>query len=278
MWGVRQLVKNRLQIVLAIALGVSLPRLGSSQITVAGTLIEERRAARRETYGGVLGLTNTSAQPQETRIYQTDYLTFTDGSSRYDEPGTTTRSNARWISIASRIVIPPGQSVDVPYNVAVPDNPTVAGTYWSVVMVEAIQPGSAESAQPGTKTTDFRVGIVPVFRTAVQIVTHVGPPTARSAKFETTKIQTVGDTATTLEFDLRNTGDLSFRPGITVELYSDDGTHVGTQKSDKGMTYPGLAVHQRFNLGRLRRGRYRAVVTADLGDGTVVGARYSFAL
>jgi hypothetical protein len=118
-----------------------------------------------------------------------------------------------------------------------------------------------------------------VFRTAVQIVTHVGPPTARSGKFENTKVQTTPDSSSTsLEVDVRNTGDLSFRPAMTLELYAEDGTNVGKQQAERGMTYPGLAVRQRFVLGKLKRGRYRAVVTADLGDGTVIGARYSFAL
>lgn len=276
MWVCRRLVKKRVEIAALITLAI--PTLGNAQITVPGTLVEERRAAPGQTYGGIIGVTNASAKPQEARIYQTDYSPFPDGSSRYDDPGSTARSNARWVSVASRIVIPPGQSVDIPYNVAVPANLALAGTYWSIVMIEAVAPGSPESSLPAARPAEVRVGLVPVFRTAVQIVTDVGTQTTRAAKFETTKVQAVGDTSKVLQFDLRNTGDLGFRPAMTLELYSEDGTHISTQKATRGLTYPGVAVRQRFELGKLRPGRYRAIVTADLGEGMVIGARYSFAL
>ena len=65
---------------------------------------------------------------------------------------------------------------------------------------------------------------------------------------------------------------------MTLELYAEDGSHVKTLKATRGLTLPGFTIRQRFELGRLAKGRYRAIVTADLGDGTVLGARYSFGL
>lgn len=276
MWASPSLVKKRFAI--AMLLTLAIPILGNAQITVPGKLIEERRAAPGETYGGIITVTNTSPRPEEARIYLSDFVSLPEGATRFEDPGATPRSNARWVSVASRIVVPPGQSADIPYNVAVPVNSTLSGTYWSVVLIETVAAGSPVSSRSSNRAGEVQVGLTPVFRVGVQIATTVGTRSDRTAKFELTKVQAIGDTARVLQFDLRNTGDLGFRPVLTLELYSEDGTHVSTQKAIRGLTYPGLAVRQRFELGRLRPGRYRAIVTADLGEGMVIGARYSFAL
>lgn len=258
-------------------MGIAAPALAGAQISVPGKLIEELRVSPGQTFGGVIGVRNPSRQQQEARVYQADYITQVDGTINYDDPGSAPRSNARWVAIGSRVIVPPGQSMDIPYNVTVPATPTLSGTYWSIVMIETIPAGSPESSLPGTSPERVGVGIITRFRTGVQIVTHVGTLAPPTAKFETAKVQ-LSDTAKALQFDLRNSGEISIRPVIALELYADDGAHVTTLTSKRGLLHPGLALRQRFSLGQIKPGRYRAVVTADLGGGTIIGARYNFTL
>lgn len=250
----------------------------SAQISVPGSLLLERHSGQGESYGGVIPVRNSSGEPQEVRIYQHDYLPQSDGTSLYEEPGSSPRSNARWIAIGSRIVVPPGRAVDVPFNVIVPPGLPVTGTYWSIVMIEAVPPGSPESSRPAAGPQERRVGLTTRFRTGVQIVTHVGGQVHRDARFGAPGVQSFGDTSRVLHFDLHNTGELGYTPALTLQLYTEAGDHVSTLKASRGMTYPGLAIRQRFELGRLPRGRYHAIVSADLGEDTVIGARYTFSL
>jgi hypothetical protein len=268
-------VKRRLA--LLVTWGVLAPSaVAGAQISVPGKLTDEHRAVAGQTYGGVIAVTNSTTRPQEARVYQTDYITQVDGAISYEDPGSAPRSNARWVTVGSRVIVPPGQSADIPYNVTVPNTPGLSGTYWSMVMIETIPPGSAESSLPGTSPARVGVGLTTRFRTGVQIITHVGTPGPPAAKFETAKVQS-SDTAKALQFDLRNSGETSIRPVITLELYAEDGAHVTTLTSTRGLLHPGLALRQRFSLGRsIKPGRYRAVVTADLGGGTIIGARYNF--
>lgn len=262
-------------IALAI-IAACVPIVATAQFTIPGKLVLERDASAGETFGGTIGVQNTTNKAQEARIYQTDYFVNVDGSVRFDDPGSSPRSNARWVTVGSRIVIPPGMTVDIPYNVLVPAS-SKAGSYWSVVMIEEVAAGSPESSRPAPKAGQLQVGFSSQLRAAVQIVTHVGQKGGFKATFESPKAQAVGDTAS-FTFDLRNTGETGFRPALTLELYAEDGSHVKTLKATRGLTLPGFTIRQRFELGRLAKGRYRAIVTADLGDGTVLGARYSFGL
>jgi hypothetical protein len=261
---------------LAMALAMCVPVIAAAQFAIPGKLILERTASAGETFGGTIAVQSTTGKAQEVRIYQTDFFANPDGSARFDDPGSSMRSNAKWVTVGSRIVIPPGLTVDVPYNVTVP--PTSGpGSYWSVVMIEEVAAGSPESGRSALKPGQVQVGLTSQFRAAVQIVTHVGQQTAFKATFESPKAQAVADTGF-FTFDLRNTGEMGFRPAVTLELYAEDGSHVKTLKATRGLTLPGFTIRQRFELGRLARGRYRAIVTADLGDGTIIGARYSFGL
>jgi hypothetical protein len=275
MGGSVAFVKSRIKCWPAIAFLA--PAAAMAQISVPGKLIDEHRAELGQTYGGVITVKNTSNQRQEARVYQTDYITNADGTINYDDPGTAPRSNARWVSVGSRVIVPAGLSVDVPYNVTVPATPARSGTYWSMIMVETIPLGSPESSLPASRPSQIGVGLATRFRTGVQIVTHVGTLTPPAAAFESAKVQ-LSDTAKALVFDLRNSGEISFRAMLTLELYADDGAHVTTLTSQRGLLHPGLTLRQRFSLGQIKPGRYRAVVTADLGGGTIIGARYNFNL
>ena len=107
--------------ILAAAIAIIAPAAARAQIAVLSSTVEEKIAAPGEKYTGTIVVSNPSSTPQVARIYQTDYRFAADGTAHYDEPGTTTRSNASWITPqASRIVVPPNSQVSVPYSVAIP--------------------------------------------------------------------------------------------------------------------------------------------------------------
>src|SRR5205807_6789964 len=128
---------NRIARWLAVILIGGLPSRVTSQIAVVGSTVEERVAAPGELYTGTIVVRNTSRQDQPVRIYQTDYLFFADGTSHFDDPGTTPHSNAKWITPTVRsLLVPPASEMTVTYTVKVPSSDSLVGTYWSAVMVE----------------------------------------------------------------------------------------------------------------------------------------------
>ena len=125
-----------LLLVAAIAGGATTAR---AQVAVVSSTVQEHAAAPGESYVGTIRVLNTTAQSQTVRVYQTDYDFAADGTSRFDAPGSTPRSNARWVTpSATQLVLPPNANVAITYAVIVPRGDSIAGTYWSTVMVEAL--------------------------------------------------------------------------------------------------------------------------------------------
>jgi hypothetical protein len=246
-----------------------------AQVGVQGDPIKVRSVRAGETYSDVFVIRNGTALAQEVRIYQTDY-TRSGATTVYGSPGTTPRSNARWLTLGpGRIVLGPGATLDVPFTVAVPATLPAPGSYWSMVMVEPVPRGTPESslAPPDRNHT---LTITARIRSAVQIVSNVGDNLKRDAQFEAPQALVTKDSSRGIQVDLRNTGTIAFVPIFTAELYASDGTHLHTLSAVRELTYPGHSLRQQFDFGKLPAGKYRAVVTVDAGENAVFGAQYTF--
>lgn len=249
-----------------------------AQISVVGNTVVERQAQPGATYTGTFVVSNASSAPEEARLYQTDYSATASGRNDYAPPGSQPRSNARWVAIATpRVTIPPKSTRTVSFTVSVPLDASLRGTYWSMLMVEGIPRGSAASASRSAQR-QVEVGITARIRYAVQIVTDLGAAVTPAAKFESPVVYALANGSRVLQFDVQNTGMRGFIPVFTVELYDAQGNRVTTGKASREMTYPGDSLRQRFDLGRVPPGHYRAIVTMDAGDDVVLGAQYNLTL
>jgi hypothetical protein len=266
---------------LAAALSASLFAAFSAaaQVSVEGSTVRERRAQPGETYSGTFTVVNASAEPQQAKLYQTDYLTNAAGANTYGPAGTSARSNGAWVAVApSTVLLPPHSSREVTFTVTVPADRSLSGSYWSMVMVEGVSRGSAESTLPGGTTRRVQAAVVARIRYAVQVITQVGPATKPVATFEAPAVRNVTDGSKELQVDVANSGIRSFAPAFTLEVYAPDGTRVARAEASREILYPGTSLRQRFRLGTLAAGTYRALVTLDAGDDTVFGAQYTLKL
>jgi hypothetical protein len=250
-----------------------------AQVSVEGSTVRERRAQPGETYSGSFTVVNAAAEPQEAKIYQTDYVTDAAGTNTYGPAGTSSRSNGGWITLApSALVIPPRSSREVTFTVTVPTGRPLSGSYWSMVMVEGVPPGSAESTLPASPTRQVQAAVTARVRYAVQVITQVGAAEKPVATFTAPAVHSAPDGTKELQVDVANGGIRSFAPAFTVEVYAQDGTRVARGTASREILYPGTSLRQRFRLGALGAGTYRALVTLDAGDDTVFGAQYTLKL
>lgn len=270
-------MRNRwIDLVLMVPALAALPGEILAQIAITHPTTLERQARAGEVYSGTIVVRNTTAQPQEAKVYQTDYEFFADGRTLFEEPGTVPRSNAAWITFApSRLSLLPGENAEVSYTVSVPEDAGsgLVGSYWSVIMVEAV-PRSAPESSAGTPGEKIRMGVRTLLRFAVQVVTHVATG-ERRAEFEGTRVVATSDGGRVLEFDVVNTGELGYRLAISLELYDAEGAPAGKFEQKRGLLYPGTSLRQRFSLGEISPGTYTALVVADTGTEDVFGAQYT---
>jgi hypothetical protein len=254
-----------------VALILAIPCIASAQIAVVGSTVEERVSAPGESYTGTIIVRNLTKQDQPVRIYQTDYLFYADGTSHFDDPGTTARSNAKWITPTVRsLLVPPSSEMAVTYAVKIPASDSLSGTYWSTIMVEGapIEAGHSSGGRP-------QVGVGAVMRYAVQVATHIRASGTRKVNFAQSHFLTNADSTQSFELEVQNVGERAYRPAVWIELYDAQGALKANVRQERGLLYPGTSLKQTFVLGRLVHGTYRAVVFADSGEDAVFASQYT---
>lgn len=266
----------RLFTALIIAALHGLPGAASAQIAIISESVLERPAAPGESYTGVIHLRNSSAEPHDARVYQTDYLFYADGKNIFGIPGSAPRSNARWVTFTpDYVTVPAGQTVSVQYSVVVPEGGSpLVGTYWSMLMVETVAPGSPESEQQAGAQP--QLGLRTTMRYGTQIVTHVGDTGLMDLAFDNVAATPARNAdGANLSLDVTNTGERGARARMTLELYDAAGNLVRKLEQQRGLLFPGTSFRQHFQLGSLPSGRYKAVVLADAGGDEIFGGEYT---
>src|ERR1039458_7361355 len=173
--------RRRSALLIAALAACIAPAAARAQIAVLSSTVEEKIAVPGEKDTGTIIVSNPGAQPQVARIYQTDYRFASDGTAHYDDPGSSPRSNASWITPqATRITIPPNSQVAVPYSVAVPQSDSLRGTYWSLIMVEGAPTHPSISGSVAGKPA---MSVGAVMRYAIQLATHIQNSGTRTVQF-----------------------------------------------------------------------------------------------
>jgi hypothetical protein len=262
-------MKTAIRILTIAAALVGLATRAQAQIAVVGSTVEERTTGAGESYTGSILVRNLSDVDQPVRIYQTDYLFYADGTSHYSDPGTTPRSNAKWITPTVRsLLVPPRSEMSVSYTVRVPQGDSLSGTYWSIIMVEGA-PNEANRASAGQP----QVGVGVVMRYGVQVATHIKATGTRKVSFLTNE-----DGTQTFELEVANAGDRAYRPALWIEVYNEAGELKASARQERGLLYPTTSLKQVFNLGKLAAGTYRAIVFADSGEDAVFASQFTLKL
>lgn len=249
----------------------------NAQISVIGELSQDKESRPGEKYEGVIVVKNDTNEPQEAKIYQTDYTFHFSGTNNYGEPGSNPRSNARWVTFSpSFLTIPPNGMMAVNFVVNTPPDPEkrMLGTYWSMLMIEGIPKGSAESSLP-PKDNKAQMGIMQTIRYGVQLATHISGTGARNVKFLDVKLVSQEKQKRVLQVDIENTGDIGMRPETYVELFDEKGMTRGKFPGTRFRMYPGTSVRQVIDLSSVPAGTYKAMVVVDAGGDDVFGAQYT---
>jgi hypothetical protein len=269
-------MRNSRGLLVLLAVWLVAPGVRAQGVGIDGDLTREDTVAAGETAGGSVILRNNSAKPQSVKVYQTDYMFFADGRVLYGEPGSTPRSNAKWLTISlHELVVPPNASATVTYTVQAPADPHLLGTYWSMLMFELVP---EDVLVPPTSGQGRGVGIRQITRYAVQIATHVGTGGRSELKFADQELVKGADGVYSLRVDLENTGERWLRPSIWMEVFSATGQSLGRFQGAQVRLYPGCSAREDVKLSALAPGDYRALVVADNGDENVFGIQYELTI
>lgn len=263
-------MKARKIFLVIMALGL-LPFYAKAGFEVMGTLIYKHIATKGETYTTVIKVHNTGDSDQEVRIYQRDYLYNHEGASFYNEPGTNKRSNAPWTQFGPKIMLLKGKETqDIQFKITVPQNDSLVGTFWSVLMVEGVNP-----VDPNAKG---QLNIHESIRYGIQMVTNIGQSGTGQLEFQQPGVVTEGEKRF-FDFILLNTGERFISPDVSMELFdAETGESVKVIKAPKNGMYPTTSTKWLFPLEGLPAKTYKAVIVADGSGDDVFGLEYSIVL
>jgi len=235
-----------------------------ANILVMNGLTHEHQAVQGEVRNGIIELKNVSQESQSVQLYQRDYWYSYQGENRHDTPGTLKRSNAGWINInPTFITLEPGGTATVEYEITIPDIDSLTGTYWSIIMVEGIQPPDT-AASEGIK-------INTVIRYAVQIITHIGNSGTVNVTFLHFNLSKQ-ENRTELSVVLENVGERLVKPEVSVEIFDSNGATLGVTTAESRKLYPGTSANFFLDLSHLKTGSYTGILIADCGDDYVFGS------
>lgn len=254
----------------ALAALVALPPAARASIAIVGGMTYEFSVEPGGSYEGVVTVKNLEKVPAEAKLYQTDYLFYADGRNLYGAPGSAPRSNSKWIALTDDFVrVPPGQTASVSYKIRVPKGAGQSGTYWSLIMVEEGVPPPRRGAAPKDKIS---LGVRNVMRYAIQVITHFGESGEASVKILSKRIAKAGKRRI-FEVDIENTGERLLKPDVRAEFFDLKGNLSEKQTAVKKRIFPGTSIRQEFDVSKLPKGAYKALVTIDSGDDNVFGAQ-----
>ncbi|MFP4459748.1 MAG: hypothetical protein ACLFSQ_09195 [Candidatus Zixiibacteriota bacterium] len=248
-----------------------LPIIIFAGLNVTSKLTKQYFTESGEVINGEIKVRNTGAERKTMKAYLQDYTFSSDGSNNYGKPGSIERSNANWITInPDQAVIDPYTTVNIDYKITVPKDASLQGSYWSMIIVE-------ELAEAAPELKENSIGLVINKRFGVQIITNFGTEIEPEIKFTNTEL--VDESGKKfIMLDIENTGEISVRSTLKVEVYDMDGNYIDLFKGEDKRTYPGTSVNLRCDLSKLKAGKYKAIVMADCGNNNIFGSNVNLEL
>ncbi len=242
--------------------------IADANILVLNGLTHETVSQPGGTYRERIEIQNSGTEKKDVRIYIRDYWFSYTGESRHDEPGTLTRSNASWVQFNPELLtLAPNEKGYVDFEVNVPQNDSLKGTYWSVIMVEGIVP-------PDTTASSGGVKINTAIRYAVQIITNIGETGKYDLQFAGMELVQDGEQKV-LNVAIENTGEFILKPEVSIEIFDAAGNSAGIFKADRRKTFPGTSITSSIILEGIKPGNYTAILVADCDEDHIYGTNLS---
>lgn len=199
-----------------------------------------------------------------------DYWCNSDGQHFFEENGKQLRSNAQWIKLGShREIVNPKETRDFYFTINVPQDNTLKGSYWSVLLIE---PSDAlQTLNDSENGFQLHVKI----RYAFHIVSNVGQGTP-TLKILNKGIREING-KNYFVAGVANTGDWFLNPKMTVKLLDKKGKLEKSIETQTDRLYPGSSVCYQADADGISEGKYTAFLLLDNGDGRLFGDTFEIA-
>ena len=244
-------------------------QLTFSNVVVLNGLTHVHKSASGNTISGVIKLKNTNNTEQRIIIYFNNLFQKCGAETILTDKSTHNRSIGKWFSTnVNERVLKPNEQYELVYTIKVPNDSTLNGSYWGVLMVEIEKPIKEDQLEYGVKLqSKIRYGI--------QLIVDVNTPTPSELDFFNIKINKSGK-SNIINVDVQNNGIYYVKATLVLEVFDENGKQVKKQEVKFKKIYPASCKAYSIDISDLPKGTYSASLVADYGGGDMYATDLEF--
>jgi hypothetical protein len=256
-------------------LAMLLPAPCCAQGFMADISPQEFTAAPGEVITGELRVSSTSDKPVDLRVYLADSVRGPEILENYtysDELGREPRSLAAWTKFTpEQLTLLPGASQLVTFEIQVPTDAALNGSYWSTLFVSNATTADKVLAKP--PSGGVGMGINMMFRFATFLSVTIKGTEQKAMRFTKIDVQQDGSWFDVIAV-LQNTGNTVSRPSSRLELRDQSGQAIYTSAPSPRYVLPDSSRLIRFEVRTpIPAGEYLLMAIADYGAPKLIGAQ-----
>jgi hypothetical protein len=214
-----------------------------------------------------LALMNTEEKPIRVKVYSKDFTFNLKENLLFPEPGLLKRSNAPWIKVNYfHLEIPPFSVCPFKFSLSVPNDSSLKGSYWSVLMFESTETPRLLSSPDGTEVQAIK-------RYAVQLLTHVGQEARYDFRILDKRVERFINQKK-LAIDLENTGELSIKLIPAVEVFDENGALLYSFLGEKKLLHPSCSSKFEIDISPVPKGLYKMRLFLKDGEKNLFSTDY----
>lgn len=217
-------------------------------------------------------LNNENDTPEPMLLKKSDYRCNADGENFFEEPGTLSRSNAKWIDLpVERVVIPPKGKTDIFFTIRAPNDQQLNGSYYSVILIEH-ENLIGSTTPPETPSINLNIKL----RYGYKVITNFDQGIAKLKLIKRDLVQE--DKQSRLKIDVENIGTLFLTPKMQLKIFDQKGKALKTLQMNSQNLFPGSSVRYTTEPLDVPPGKYVGYVLLDNSDQNLFGDQFNFTI
>lgn len=244
---------------LLIAFVLLFVHVSQANVVVLNGLTHVHTSSVGTEISGVIKLKNTKDTEQRVIIYFNNLFQPCDGATLLTSDATHNRSLIEWLRTnVNDKVLKGKEEYELLYTITVPNDVSLKGSFWGVLMIEVEKPIKEEE-------TEYGVKLESKVRYGIQLIADIGPKEMVVLDFFDIKFENTTEGKSVLVV-LENQGIFYAQPTIILEVFSTDGDSVKKIEVKFKKIYPSFCKGFSLDISGLDKGNYKAVVVADYGE------------
>lgn len=243
-----------------------------SNVIVLNGLTHVYTGKSGDVISGEIILVNSSNEEQRVTFELSDAIFSCTESRRFSNDATHPQSSRDWFkgNLVDKLINPKEKYV-YRFTIEIPNDTSLKGSYWNMLMVNVEQPIKEE-------LLDKNIGLDTKIRYAIGLMTHVDNHGEMDLDFESIAIRK-NSTTQSKEMEIKLFNFTSFIEAVrlSIEVYDGEGNVVFEDSTDRYLTFPKLCKDFKIDVTSLPAGEYECVLIADARD-EFVGTNFKLQL